>query len=131
MSDDKPNGLYPNCNLSCVEWDMFKENHKTMAYKLAKTHNMVEEQKTYFQNLESLPQIANALLEIKDQILDAAIGKNHIPLDVAKELFSQNKDTSKSTSKILSIVIIVLLSVILFLLTGEALGLIGLLKHPI
>ena len=84
--------------------------NSTAASKIEETFDNSKQILSYVKHLEKL----DALVEIKDHILNAATGKDHIQKDVAILLF-----------KILGLVIVSLTAIIAFLLTGSHFGVIG------
>lgn len=103
-NDEQPylNGRYP-CNLSSEDIVKIGESHLN-------TREILTHAK-YLKNLEVLP-------EIKDSLLGAAIGRDHIDS-------ASHKLVVKTLCCAFGAVIVVLLFAIRFLLTGEKLGVIG------
>lgn len=105
MSNQQTNGLL-KCDVSS-DW-------KTIREKIVETHSVSVTLGKYLPHLEKL----DALEDIKDHLMDAATGKNQLDIKVATLLF-----------KILGITIVALLFVIIFLLTGESMGILGVLHR--
>jgi hypothetical protein len=101
MSPQQSNGLL-KCDVA-TDWGSIKS-------KIVDTHTTSLTLAKYLPHLEKL----DALEDIKNHLLDAATGKNQLDIKVATLIF-----------KILGLTILALLAVILFLLTGEAWGILG------
>jgi hypothetical protein len=130
MSNEKGNGLL-SCGVMNGEWETHKKEQASMVQGIRIANELLEEQRDYLKHLESLPIIADTLGTLKNKLIDVAIGKDQIPLDVAKTLFTEKQKTSDALYKILFIVIAGLLAILLFLLTGEHLGWIRPLVVPV
>lgn len=129
MSEDDINGKL-NCGLMNGSWSQYQKEFTSMASKIETIHDGIEEFKGHVSHLSKLDTIADAVVDMKDNLVSVATGRSQIPLDVAKELFSQNRQGSNAITKILSAVIVLLLAVIGFLLIGESSGLIRKLFTP-
>jgi len=101
-----------------------------MGSKIETIHDNLGEFGMHVRHLSKLDTIAEAVVDMKDNLVSVATGKSQIPLDVAKVLFQQKQASSDATVKTLSVIILVLLSVIGFLLVGENLGWIRKLFNP-
>lgn len=113
-----------------AEWHKHREEVSVMATKVDSTYTMVSQLVRHAEHLTKLDTIASAIVEIKDSLIAVATGKQQIPMDVAKELFSQARKDNGSLTKTYGLIVITLLAVMLFLLTGEKLGLIRNLVAP-
>lgn len=107
------NGIHKDCPLS-ESWNEIKGSYQKMLLEVHDTHRIMHELMTHTKHLSKL----DALEDIRDSLLDSATGKSHIDIKTAGMLF-----------KILGAVIFALLLVIVFLLTGEKLGILNLLHH--
>lgn len=105
MEQKHINGLMA-CDVS-TDW-------KTIREKIVDTHATSVTLGKYLPHLEKL----DALEDIKNHLMEAATGKNQLDIKVATLIF-----------KILGIAIFALLVVIVFLLTGEAWGILGVLHR--
>lgn len=129
MSNDDHSGKI-QCGLLNGAWSEYQKELTDMANKIDNIHHSLGSFDGHIRHLSKLDTIASAVVDMKDNLVAVATGKSHIPLDVAKEIFSQNKQGSDTTIKVLGAVIIVLLSVIGFLLIGEHFGWIRTLVKP-
>lgn len=100
------NGLY-RCEVS-ESWNEFKNKVNDM-------HTVSKAVATYLPHLEKL----DSLERMENHLMDVATSKNQIETKTVMFIF-----------KILGAVILALLLVIVFLLTGEHLGLLSGLHHP-
>ena len=99
------NGLL-KCDVSS-DWGSIKE-------KIVNTHETSVTLAKYLPHLEKL----DALEDIKSHLMEAATGKNQLDIKVATLIF-----------KILGATIFVLLAVILFILTGQKMGLLQMISQ--
>lgn len=118
------------CGLYNGLWDAHRKEIGDMSHKLDATYEVLNDLASHAYHLQKLDVIASGITDMKNNLIAVATGKNQIPLDVAKELFTQSNNGNNTTIKILGMVVIVLLSVIGFLLIGEHFGWIRTLATP-
>lgn len=111
MSDE--NGIHKECPLA-NEWHEIRGSYKTMLLEVRDTNKSMQTLLKYGEHLQKL----DALEDIRDSLLDSATGRSQIDTKTAGMIF-----------KIFGIVIFALLLVIVFLLTGEKLGILSLVGH--
>lgn len=85
-----------------------------------------KDMRTLVQNSECLPRMGVAIDLLADKIetsnqkiLEAAIGKEHIPIETVKSMFSQVSKSHATLYRVFGAIILSLLTVIVFLLIGE------------
>lgn len=91
------------------QWDQLRTRAEAMERRVSDMHEGFE---SLGKQTTALETIANCLTEVKDKLLDSAIGRKHVDLWT------------------FGIVVGTLVLIIAFLLTGEGAGFIRLLHHP-
>lgn len=119
------------CGLYNGALEEYKREIQDMTQKVSATHDNVETMVNQLQHLTRLELIAETLIDVKNELISAATGKNHVPVEVVERLFIQNSKNQWSQFKSYSLIVIVLLAVLLFLLTGEHFGWIRHLVTPV
>jgi len=105
-----PTGKLGPCWFDPEDWEKYRTEHsevKDMIGEIHRSLGQLEKNASYLKHLDSLSDIKNTLM-------NAAIGKKHLELTTATLIF-----------KIFGITILALVGVIVFLLTGSHNGLIG------
>lgn len=97
------NGVHKNCPV----WDEWKQHRDRALVALNRVENMDQAMQKLADSLQHL----SALTDIRDTLLSAATGRDHIPLKAALVVLG-----------VLCSVILGLVFVLVFLLTGEAAG---------
>ena len=129
MSEDNFNGKV-DCGMLNGVWSQYQKELTEMGNKIEVIHDNLGEFGRHIGHLSKLDTIADAVVDMKDNLISVATGKSQIPLDVAKVIFDQKQTSSDTTVKTLGAVIVVLLAVIGFLLIGEHFGWIRTLFNP-
>lgn len=109
-----PGMMNGSCHLNDDEWVEYRERAQKLESMVGELHSNT---KTLVAHTSHLSKLDN-LTEIKDKLLDTATNKNQLDIGIAKMIFM-----------ILGGVILSLIFVIVFLLTGEKLGLLNLVQH--
>lgn len=118
----KINGEIITCRFNEAAWLDHVKDTSMLAQRIDSNCQSLEVMKTYLKHLEKLDEIAESNDAMKDYLFDAAVGKNQIPMDVAKEIFAQGAKDRSFNSRLQSGISIGLLGVIVFLLMGEHFG---------
>lgn len=95
-----------------ADWETYRRRQLTALRKISELHAKVDDMTNHTANLEQLKKL-DALLEIRDRLLNSATGRHHIDLQ-----------TFSLIVKILGSVILGLVLVIVSLLIGENFGII-------
>lgn len=95
--------------------DWIEDHSKMMNGIYSDTQELVN-QRNYSKDM------CEVLKEIKETLLSAAVGRNHIPQETAEALFNRYERTSHTVYKILGTIIIVLLSVVVAPIIGDKAG---------
>jgi hypothetical protein len=109
-----PGRLNGSCHLNDDEWIEYRERADRVESIIGEIHT---QNQTLVQHTSHLAKL-DALSEIKDKLLESATGRNQFDIGIAKFLFY-----------ILGGVILAQMFAIVFLLTGEKIGLFELIKH--
>lgn len=118
--ESNDNVIYAQCyNRACLE---HRKELIAMNGKVQQVQESVEAMVEHIHHLTQLDVIAEAVVEVKDQLLSAATGKNHVPIEIAKEYFAQSAKSQAVLHRIYGLIILSLTGIIGFLLTGEKLG---------
>lgn len=109
-----PGRLNGSCYLNDDEWIEYRERADRVESVVKEIHSQNQTLVNHTAHLQKL----DALSEIKDSLLSAAIGRTQLDLGIAKLIFW-----------LMGAVMLGELFVIVFLLTGEKLGILQLLQH--
>lgn len=108
-----------------IDFDRWNEHvleSKATFRKVDDMHFVLNKTLAHMEHLSKLDNISEGITEMKDNLLDAVTGKDHVSTKTYEVMFSQVSRLNSFTYKILSAVILGLLGVIVFLLTGQSLG---------
>lgn len=100
--------------LSRDEWLEHRDEVRSTAQKIDEIHQKIP---VFIEHTSHLSKL-DYLKDIKESLLSAAVGKDHIPMKIAMRMFT-----------VLGFVVMGLMFLVVFLLTGESLGWIAPLNH--
>lgn len=111
----------------CIDYKEWTEHRRELQDTARKVDDMratLNKTLGHMEHLVKLDVIAEAITEMKNTLIEAVVGKDHVPTKTHDIMFSQLAKANSFNYKILSAVIIGLLGIIVFLLTGQTAGLI-------
>ena len=109
----------------CIEYDEWVQHRK----ETQETSRKVDEMRLvlgkilgHTEHLSKLDVIATAIVDMKEHLISAVVGKDHVPTKTHDLMFAQMARVNSFNYKVLAAVSLGLLVIIVFLLTGETLG---------
>lgn len=110
--------------ISYSDWLEHRKEVQDTARKVEDIRMVLNKTLGHMEHLNKLDIIAGAIVEMKETLIQAVVGKDHVPSKTHDVMFGQMVKVNSFNYKVLSAVILGLLGIIVFLLTGAHSGLI-------
>ncbi len=101
-----------------IDYEEWQEHRK----ETDEMRNVLDQLLKNSEHLSKLDVIAGAIVEMKEYLISAVVGKDHVPTKTHDLMFAQMAKVNGFNYKVLGSVSLGLLMIIVFLLTGQTLG---------